>query len=224
MSSLSQNLTQKQVESNGKCHLTFLRLPFEIRLMIYRHAFFSSPDSTNRRVIRNKTNPVVKSTTFSSLSRVCRTIYIEAMTLFYSEAFFSFRDPGDLYFFLNCIGPHFRALLRRVGVKFKDGFTEIYARDIYRNPTLMRDTFLLLAEAKGLQELEIMIDPRSTLFSAEFIDIDWIDELPELNPVKDVLGAKKIKWHANYDDNEDDLNHLVDLALKLQEEMGIGID
>ncbi|KAL9025396.1 MAG: hypothetical protein Q9196_005770 [Gyalolechia fulgens] len=211
------------VEESPKSRSTFpfLRLPPELRMMVYQHHFHQKPDHRGGMYcLSPKTCGVGQSVCrvaqvndlvpLQKLWLSCKTVYYEAMPIFFSTRKFEFDNIEHLGQFLATIGPYHRQHLTSIAFDYeKSGSTEAF--DVH-------EAFRLLGECPNLKRLSIHLPSHyigrkkaslaglSTLLRIRgienldltFFDPYWISYLygPDLDNAKKIV-AKKIETLKN---------------------------
>lgn len=125
----------KFAETEQNANAPFLRVPLEIRLLIYEYATYEEQPIKPRQLaarsnkftsgIREKKSKdsKLKKMSVSDLVRVSRQIYmeLEQNPVFYRVNRFQFQDPAKLLDFLVAITPERRAFLRHIVIYFSFG-------------------------------------------------------------------------------------------------------
>ncbi|KAL9002919.1 MAG: hypothetical protein Q9188_004174 [Gyalolechia gomerana] len=137
-----------------------LKLPPELRMMVYKYHFSQKPDHLNAIYCATpKTCGVGQFTCGSAhvnddvplqmLWVSCKTVYYEAMPIFFSTRKFKFENIERLGEFLTTIGPYHRQHLTSIGFHYeKAGTTEAFD---------VNEAFRLLGECPNLKRLSIHI-------------------------------------------------------------------
>lgn len=170
---------EKFAETNENANVPFLRIPLELRLLIYEYATYEEKPISPKQLaarsnkftsgIREKKgkDSKLKKMFISDLVRVSRQIYmeLEQNPVFYRVNRFQFQEPAKLLDFLVAITPERRAFLRHIGVNFNalgtgtllPQLATYWAKWTLKDTEVIKPLAALLSRCKDLRHLQMRI-------------------------------------------------------------------
>ena len=191
-----------------KAAVTFLLLPPELRLYVYKYALTGDQQTliaanASEPAFDGLTNILSKERMTPSLLRTCRLIYKEAIHVFYSSNTFIFNSPSMHLRWASSVGPtnlqmlrsirlHFWPILRFPGVS--GGFT----KDPVSEAAWHKLLDLLVREATGLRHLSIYYEDDSVGARSCGKEISYVQEIAKFRKLESVKvdGYYAKNWPA----------------------------
>ncbi len=155
---------QDTIHNRVRSHnFPILRLPLELRLMVYKFALTFPCDGVRWTVrglhrfsgqVNGRFVPEADPKELLALLSVSRQIYNEAMGIFYSENSFEFSSLSILWSFLSGIGKKKRKFLRHLAFEY----CSYYHEQFYSDKRFAPHVFKLFKDELTLRSLHIDID------------------------------------------------------------------
>ncbi len=182
-----------------------LRLPLELRIMVYKFALTFPCEGgrwTVRRIhqfsgqVNGRSVPAANPTEILALLSVSRQIYEEAVGIFYSENSFEFHSLSVLWSFLSGIGKKRRKFLRNLALDYCSYYQEQFSRDKRFAPNI----FKLFKEEMTLRSLHIKIDEVIILHRNK--KFKGPQSFPGFGNLIRVRGIKELTFEGRFDETK----------------------
>lgn len=204
-------LKSTRSNSSAEVHPSFplLRLPLEIRLLIYEFHFIQAGEPPTE-IIPCRNYPYVSWITSQyELFTVSKQLYAEAMPLYFRTRIFRFIGSTNLIQFLSAIGPYQRQHIRHISYYIDLSFLRQVCKHLSRCPSLQRLS-LTLQTARDSSDYRHRPMPGMQflgkirgLMAVECTYVRWVEDpphwasekvfVPELEILKQPYNSAEIK-------------------------------